>query len=105
LDLILTNCDDRISSLSVHSHNSYSVTSDHHLISFDISTDIAHSLSDNGPTAYVYNPAKGACDYDGLNNYLANFDSALLYNTTDVQHTWSIIKQCLTTAIDLFIPK
>ena len=29
----------------------------------------------------------------------------LLCITTDVEQVWSIIKQCLTTTIDLFIPK
>jgi len=38
-------------------------------------------------------------------NYLANFDFIALYNTTDVEQAWSVIKQCLTIAIDLFIPK
>ena len=51
---------------------------------------------------YVYNFAKG--DYDGLNNYLSTYDFSTLYNTRDVEQAWLIIKQCLTTAIDLFIP-
>jgi len=66
LNFILTNCDDHINSLSVHSHNSHLITSDHYLISFDLSTVIVRSHSDNGPTAYICNPAIG--DYDGLNS-------------------------------------
>ena len=33
------------------------------------------------------------------------FSHSTLYNTRDVEQAWLIIKQCLTTAIDLFIPK
>ena len=101
LDLVLTNCHDQINSLTIHPHNYYSITSDHYLVSFSMSTDLTYK--EDGPTTYVYNFAKG--DYVGLNNYLSTYDFSAFYSTTDVEQAWSIIKQCLTTAIDLFIPK
>jgi len=102
LDLVLTNCHDHIGSLIVHSHGPHIVSSDHYLISFNI-LDLCSSRKEDSPTSYVYNFVKG--DYTSLNNYLNTYDFSAFYDSTDVEQAWSFIKQCLTTAIDLFIPK
>ena len=98
LDLVFTNCETDIKSTSVHTNNSIS---DHYLISVTISFNFA--CSKNKPAKYVYDYSKA--DYEGLCHYLLSCDFTSYFNCTDVNEAWSIIKQLITTGMDLFIPK
>ena len=51
----------------------------------------------------VFNYAKG--DYVSLNEYLLNCDFTALYNITDTEEIWNILKDHIHTGMNLFIPK
>ena len=54
-------------------------------------------------TKEVFNYAKG--DYVNLNEYLLNCDFTALYNSTDTEEIWNILKDHILTGMNLFIPK
>ena len=101
LDLVLTNIQDSIHSLTVLNRN-------HQLISFDrypITFVLRHSVispTHNSPT-YFYDFTKG--DYEGLSYFLANCDFSDCYNSDDVEFIWLIIKGYTISAMELYISK
>jgi len=62
-------------------------------------------------TPFICRSAKHIYDYSkedhiGLNQcYISTCDLTAYYNTTDVNNAWTILKQLITTRMDLFIPK
>ena len=70
LDLIFTNKDDLIDNVIVQSHKAHFISSDHNIVSFDLS--LPNHLPINGVPHYVFD--YGKCDYEGLNNYILNSD-------------------------------
>ena len=51
----------------------------------------------------VFDYAKG--DYSSLNEYLLSCDFTALYNSTDIEEIWSILKHHILTGVNFFIPK
>ena len=101
LDLIFTNKDDLFDNVIVQSHKAHYISSDHNIVSFDLS--LPNHLPIYVVPHYVFD--YGNCDYEGLNNYILNSDiyRCLLYS--DVEVVWSIIKNILILAISIYIPK
>ena len=101
LDLIFTNCDSVINSLAIHSSIVHPVTSDHYLISLTLS--YYQSFSKCKTPTYVYDYSKG--DYEGLCQFFINSDLTNLYNCSDVNQVWTLVRDLVTTGMDQFIPK
>ena len=98
LDLLLTNIEENINSLEVHS--SSSLSSDHYDITFAVAT--VPKLSPKTTPYYSFNFSRG--DYSGLNNYLLNINFTSCFLTHDVERIWHTIEHQIVTAMKLFIP-
>jgi len=98
LDLIITNCNNAITSLTVQTDH---LISDHYLISLTMSFSSTHT--NHQPLNYAYDYSKA--DYHGLQQFLFNCDLTSYYNSNDVNETWLIIKHIILSGINQFIPK
>ena len=100
LDLLLTDSTDKIFNLTVHPMEYQCILSDHHLITFTI------SCKNSTPKPVIketFNYCKG--DYVGLNEYLLNCDVSAIYDLTDPEEIWNILKCHILTGMNHFIPK
>ena len=97
LDLLLTNLDDSISHLQIHSDKLLS--SDHYGITFSVSVS---STPIKSTTYFTFNYSKG--DYQGLCDYLLSSDFTLCYLSHDIEYIWHIIEHLVMDAMQLFIP-
>ena len=100
LDLVLTNIEDSIHSLTVLNRNHQLISSDHYPITFVLSHSV---ISPHNSPTYFYDFSKG--DYEGLSYFLANCDFSDCYNSDDVEFIWFIIKGYIISAMELYIPK
>ena len=101
LDLVITNSDNLISSLTVHPHNHSSIVTDHYLIYFTVPLcSVKHKKV---PSTFIYNFPKG--DYLGMSNYLLSCDLSEFYTTTDIDKAWSTLKHHMDCSVDIFVPK
>ena len=98
LDLLLTNIEENIHSLKVHSDPFLS--SDHYDITFKVVT-VHKPLSKSTPY-FSFNFSKG--DYSGLNNYLLHTDFTTCSLTHDIERIWQAIEHQVVNAMKLFIP-
>ena len=100
LDLLLTDSTDKIFNLTVHPMEYQCILSDHHLITFTI------SCKNSTPKPVIketFNYCKG--DYVGLNEYLLNCDVSAIYDLTDPEEIWNVLKCHILTGMNHFIPK
>ena len=98
LDLLLTNFEENIHSLLVHSQQQL-LSSVHYGITFKLaSSQPPRKL----PTYYTFNYSKG--DYTGLSNYLLDIDFTSCLQSHDVRGIWCTIEQFIVNAMKLFIP-
>ena len=100
LDLVLTNSPEYVTLLTVHPQNLQCIASDHSLITFTASFKLPVPSS---TIKEVFNFNRG--DYHGFNEYLLNCDLNLLYNSSDVEEIWHILRSYIMYGVDLFIPK
>ena len=98
LDLLLTNIEENITSLEIHSNSS--LLSDHYDITFAVAT--VPKFSSKFTPYYTFNYSKG--DYYGLSNYLLNTDFTSCFLTHDIERIWHTIEHQIITAMKLFIP-
>ena len=100
LDLVLTNSAERLDSLTIYSDKFQ--YSDHFLIKFSV-----HLLLPR-PTNAIHRslPALdySRANYEGMCNYLLEFDFSKCLNSTDVEVIWLLLKNAITSAISLFTP-
>ena len=99
LDLLLTNIEDKIKELQVHSDPH--LHSDHYNITFSVNTKM-NSISKFAPY-FSFNFSKG--DYQGLSDYMLHSDFTSCYPTQDNEHIWHIIEQKLFEGMQLYIPQ
>lgn len=99
LDLVLTNSDELISNVEVIPPH-HSLSSDHYIISFQLS--LLKSLTPRQKPRYVFDFPKA--NLTGLCNFLLDFDFSCLASV-NIEYVWSAIKQAIYTGMDLFIPK
>lgn len=102
LDLVLTNIPDSISTPNVHSQQDCCLSSDHFLLSFSVTFAIS-TLNRKSPPCHVYDYSKA--DWDGLLNHLLDTDFTSLYSTSDVDVAWTLLRDTITNATNLYIPK
>ena len=100
LDIILTDNTEIIANLMVHPLEYQCIPSDHQLITFNICCGYTTLIP---VTKEVFDYAKG--DYDSLNEFLLNCDFTALYNSTDADEIWCILKDHILIGMNLFIPK
>jgi len=98
LDLVLTNLEDNISDLLVHSIPLLS--SDYLNITFLLTTYIM--MSPKPTTYFTFNYSKG--DYQGLHDYLSHSNFSPRYTSDDVEYIRHIIEGQITAGMELFIP-
>ena len=77
------------------------IISDHFAITFSLNASLP-SLPKFSPF-YVFNYSKG--DYEGLNNYLSNFDFSPCFQSHNIEIIWSYNKSTLINAMYQFIPQ
>jgi len=100
LDLILTESVDNISDLTVHPLQYQCISSDHNLITFNACFNY---IRPKVVLKETFNYSRG--DYVGLNEYLLSCDFSSLYNSTDPEVMWNILKEHILNGMNLFIPK
>ena len=100
LDLIITNNDDIISDIQVHSEGTLTIKSDHYPVTFNLKS-ILNQKSDYRPINILdYSKA----NFDGLNEFLSSIDFSSCYQSEDVDFVWSFVKSVLLQGIRRFIP-
>ena len=102
LDLVLTNNEDLISSISVCPTDNLPISSDHYSITFELSCFVRLQSSDN-VIQYAYDYSKA--DFTEMNAYIFNSVIINCLFSTDVAIVWSIIKSTILEAMTLFIPR
>ena len=100
LDLIITNSEDSIRDLVIHSCG-HRIISDHFTFTFRLSAS-APSSSRSSPI-YVYDYPKA--DYNSLCSFLIDFDFTSCLLSHDVDSVWNSIKSAIYEGINLFIPR
>ena len=99
LDLVITNNDDIISDVQVHSEGTF-IKSDHYLVSFKLKSILNHKPDSCPITILDYSKA----NYDGLNQFLSSTDYSTCYQSENVEFVWSFVKSLLLQGIRRFIP-
>ena len=99
LDLVLTNADDLIYDLAVHPPHPL-IQSDHFFIAFCVRYPTP-SVQCN-KVQYVLDLTKA--DYDGLLQFLLDFDFSDCFQSNSVEHVWSYIKDTILYGMQLYIP-
>ena len=100
LDLIITNSDDCVRNLTIHS-SGHLVISHHFTLTFHLSTPLP-SYSRYIPK-YVYDYPKA--DYNRLCSYLLDLDFSPCLLLHDVESVWYAIKNASYEGMNFFIPK
>ena len=100
LDLILTNAEELIHSVMVHSCESFPIHSDHYPITFKLSYS---SYASSNKCHYIYDYSKA--NYEGMNTFLLNSNILQYLDINDVETVWSIIKTLVYKAMAIKIPK
>ena len=99
LDLILTNSEHLINDISVGT--SPFSNSDHLPISFLIQSHLSPSFPKCVSNSFRdYSKA----DFEGMNDFLLDWDFTPCLASSDVEEIWSLIKTAINTAIDKFVP-
>lgn len=96
LDLVLTDVPDKI--LSIESLGNLG-NSDHSILSIELLFN--PKLVDSSEQIYNWRKA----DYEGLNNYLSNFDWFNNISSSCVNSAWSTFKETVMDGVDQFVPK
>ena len=101
LDLILTNSENLVQKLSVHSNEPFpSMKSDHIMLSFTTPFQLSKTNPARPPT---FNFSKG--NYELMNEFIESTDLSSFYNSTDIEYLWSSLKSLLQEHYCQFIPK
>jgi len=98
MDLLLTNMEDSIDSIRVHS-NPLILPSDHYSITFNLS--LCKSPV-NQAVYYSYNYFKG--NFQGLYDYLSHLNLSNCFLLENIELIWEILELAISNAMRLFIP-
>ena len=100
LDLVLTSDEQAITALQIHSEFDSPVKSDHLMISFSLLAKPKGIPRSKPRIVFDYSKA----DWSGLCDHLLDSDFSLCYEKDDVEIIWSVFKQIVISAMQLFIP-
>uniref|UniRef100_A0A1X7SPP3 Endonuclease/exonuclease/phosphatase domain-containing protein n=1 Tax=Amphimedon queenslandica TaxID=400682 RepID=A0A1X7SPP3_AMPQE len=98
LDLVLSSSPDIVQNLCCLS--SPLLSSDHFPITFDLLPPLKQSQK--SPPAWSH--AFKRTNFDGLNSFLLDYDFGPLYDSTDIEFSWSFLRGVILTAISMFTP-
>ena len=85
----------------VHPHNYQPLSSDHYIISFQLTIPAKATLNHSPSLVFDFNKA----DYNGLNNFLSTIDYSVCERLPDVNSIWSFIRNNILDGMNTFIPK
>lgn len=77
------------------------LSSDHFMISFNIDCHYLKNKSQNSLFVFDYANA----DYEGLCDFLMDFDFSCCLLSNEIEHVWFILKDVILTSINLFVPR
>ena len=97
LDLILTNSPHKVGDVSV----TKTFPSDHYAINFNIYCRNSNFTGFTSPTTFL-NYIKA--DYQGMCDYLLDWDFSECFKSNNVEEIWSLIKSAIHAAISQFVP-
>jgi len=97
----ITNIEDNILSLLIHSADFIPFKSDHFQITFSI--NIQSSLLPKTSSYYMFNYSKG--DYVGLCDHLTNIDFFPCLQSHDIEFIWSFIESTMLNAMNLLFQR
>jgi hypothetical protein len=100
LDLVFTSASVVIDILTIHPLSAVNF-SDHLAISFDLPCSVP-TVSVSKP-GYVFDYCKA--DFDGLCSFLLDSNYSAIFDSSDIEFIWFIIKSIIYEAMSLFIPK
>ena len=103
LDLVLTNKEELISSLTVQSQPPLPVDTDHYIISFNILLSKSSNNLKNPERYYAFDFLKA--DIDSILHHLSNSELRSCFLYTDVEDIWNIIKSSILASMHKYIPK
>ena len=103
LDLVLTNKEELISSLTVQSQPPLPVDTDHYIISFNILLSKSSNNLKNLECYYAFDFLKA--DIDSILHHLSNSELRSCFLYTDVEDIWNIIKSSILSSMHKYIPK
>ena len=103
LDLVLTNKEELISSLTVQSQPPLPVDTDHYIISFNILLSKSSNNLKNPERYYAFDFLKA--DIDSILHHLSNSELRSCFLYTDVEDIWNIIKSSILSSMHKYIPK
>ena len=99
LDLILTNNEDLIQNITVHSDDVYCISSDHFLINFELPLGRHLTCETTASSAFDYSIA----DFVSMDAFI--FNSGIHnWDLCDVKVVWTAIKSVIFDAMIQFIP-
>ena len=97
LDLIITNCDENISSPQIHTEDNPLLKSDHYAITFNLNLLHNCNATTVSDSINLYDYCKA--DFDSINEYLSHVDFSPCFNSSDVEFLWALIKEILLDVI------
>jgi len=103
LDLIITNCDESIDNLHIHSVDNPLLKSDHYPVTFNLDMPRNCSFTTESDSFYIFDYSKA--DFDSINEYLSLIDFSPCFHSTDVEFVWAQIKEILLDTIHQFVPQ
>lgn len=100
LDLVFTNFQDSLSD-PITDQSSCKDLSDHHLITFNVQSQMLHTHHSTPSHSLNYSKA----DLDGLQSHLLDTDLDHCLLQSDANQIWSTIKDTILNACHLYVPK
>ena len=85
----------------VHPHNYQPLSSDHYIISFQLTIPAKATLNHSPSFIFDFNKA----DYNSLNNFLSTIDYFVCERLPDVNSIWSFIRNNILDGMNTYIPK
>jgi hypothetical protein len=101
LDIVLSKHSVSVFNVCLHSQNC--PVSDHFPISFTVPMSIKHFVhpTSNLPTMF-YDFSKA--DYSSICSFLLEYDFSQLYQSTNIESIWALLKEAIYQSISLFTP-
>ena len=86
LDLIITNYDENIANLQIHTEDNPLLTSDHFPVTFYLS--LPHNCTDATDNNSINLLHYSKADFDSINEYVSHVDFSSCFHSSDVEYVW-----------------
>ena len=102
LDLVITSDPDLITDLVVHSQATYSLQSDHFMVTFSVCAVVQQQQCRNvSQLAYDFNKA----DWNNIDRFIVLKNGDAHFYSIDVEIAWARLKDLMFNAMNIYIPK